>query len=213
MPALRQAIVRLRALEQRIGNPHAFYAGHAARWHELTVRLTRETVNLMRPPGESAEVWAHRSDTLASKVQYRLHVSGGELNLAGTAAGVTFTLADPDSASGDPAQHADQGVSIADLTRFVQAGQAGQPLGKRLDDRDDGQTPAQIAWRMMYAIKRRAHGFDGLKRAVQRFLGGEASEGQASHLANAILKAWVSVLVPKAWEDWRAWVDAQVRAL
>lgn len=211
---LRSAIVRLREFGQRIRQPHDFYASHAPLWLEMTVRITKATVMALRPHDEIPAVWAQRAETLASRIGYQLHTM--------PAAGITIYLSDSEpganpDAPGSPAHQA-SGVSIADLIRFIQEGERGNPLGKNLDERDDPALAkghyAAIAWRMMYAIKRGAHGTDGLLRQLNRFLGGaNAQGGDGDRMADAILKAWLSTLVPVVHEDWAGWLARRARSI
>lgn len=212
---LRQAIHRLRTLQERLRRPHDFFAAHERVWLESARTLTRATIVSLRPPEEFPEAWALKAETFASKITTHLH--------ALPTAGITIHLGDtPPGAGDDPDHHQHAGVNVSDLLRFVEEGIRGNPLGKRLDDRDEaalarsptGRGQAAIAWRMMYAIKRRAAGTEGLVRALNRFLGAsEHSPGTNETLAEALLKAWISTLVPLVEMDWEAWLSRRARSV
>ena len=209
---LRAAIVRLRTFGERLKHPHDFYASNAAHWLGVAVRLTKATVLALRPQDEMPEMWALKAETLVSRL--------GTTLLELPAAGLMIHLG-PERTRDDPARpgsqaHASHGVSIADLVRFIQEGERGNPLGKRLDERDDAALAKghynAIAWRMMYAIKKGAHGTDRLVERLNQFLGGMQKDG--SHdLGEAILKAWLSSLVPIVREDWASWLSRRVRSI
>ena len=222
---LRAAIVRLRAFGERLKHPHDFYASNAAHWRETAVRLTKATVLALRPQEEMPEMWALKAETLVSRIGYTL--------LELPAAGLILHLGEKeedDKKNHVHHLHGQEGrdmtsVSINDLMRFVEEGRkgtmdaAGNLLGKNLDDRDltansKGRIPTdkEIAWRMMYAIKKRAMGYDRLLFVLNRFLGEMQKDG--SHdLGEAILKAWLSSLVPIVREDWASWLSRRVRSI
>jgi hypothetical protein len=213
---LREAIHRLRTLQTKLRNPHEFFATHQRVWLDSARNLTRATIVSLRPAEEMPEAWALKAETFASKISAHLHSM--------PAAGITLHLGDTpaDAKTGDPRYHSDHGVNVSDLIRFVEEGIRGNPMGKRIKEEDQaalsrsntGRGQAAIAWRMMYAIKRRAAGTDGLIRQLNRFLGASAhSPGTNESLAEALLKAWVSTLVPIVTQDWEAWLARRVRGV
>lgn len=207
--SIREGVARLRAFQARISQPTDFYASHAALWLDMAQRLAKSAVIHARPPDELPELWAAKAETLASKITYRLH----EL----PECGITLSLSD--APPGDPAQAgslatASNDINVSDLMRFVEEGFRGNPMGKKIDERDiqRKQSPAQIAWRIMYALKRRTEGHDRLRFVVNRFLGSTPG-GNANGIADDILKAWLSVLVPLVYQDWEAWLSRRARSI
>lgn len=205
MPTLKQAISRLREFHHRVRHPHDFYATHREQWRELAARITRNTVLAMRPPDEMAETWALKAETLGSRVTATL------LSLPEAGCIIALSDAPPGTAPTDPRYYSDRGIAVRDLIRWIQAGRTGNPEGKHLDERDDLQSDAQIAWRILYAIRRGGPTIPRLLAAVHQFLGGNPQE--TGPIAGQILRAWLDTLVPVVRMDYEAWLSRRVRAL
>lgn len=207
------AVRKLREFRERVKHPTDFYAMRQSHWTDTARKLAQQAVLLLRPHDEMAETWALKAQTLASRVSSRLH----EL----PAAGFTLTFSEtPAGTAGDPRHYQLDGVKVSDLMRFVEEGRQGNPLGKKLDERDltpdkngNTRTNAQIAWRMMYAIRNQSHGVDRLVAAVNKMLGGTINDEGASQIAGSILDHWREALVPMVQADWTEWFARRARAL
>lgn len=205
MSALKAAIGRLKGLQQVLANPVDFYAERQAEYRELARTTALMTLTNLRPDGADPGLWAQQAAAFSNRVG---------AGLAGV--GIVLTLEEqPIVAAVDaPARFALNGLSIAQIERFVAAGRVKESAdapGKNLDERDESKSDLQIAWRIMYALRLSKPGSAGLQAAILRF-GAAEQRGSMESLLPQVLKAWETVLRPKAKADFQAWVHRNVAA-
>lgn len=192
--------------------PQDFYAENYLAYRDLARAVALQVLTNLRPGDADPAIWAGQAQVLANQVVAYL-VTEEEV-------GIMIAL-DQEAASGQPAAATDSrnyqlsGLTVAQVERFVAAGRqkesADEP-GKNLDERDDGKTDLQIAWRIMYALRLQKPGAVGLEAAVQRFLAAE-KRGDAQGLLPEVLKAWLAVFAPRVLGDWRRFVHRVIGTL
>lgn len=208
MSEVRNLIGRLEKLRDELLHPLAFYAAHRDDWEELARRVARTVLINLRPLEAQGEAWQRQIDTSVAYIAARLVTADD--------AGIAITLAAlPEEASelpDDPRFFSSQGLTVEEVIRWVAAGRSGEDnLGKRLDQRDEGKTDRQIAWRILYALKLNKAGATDLRIAIERFLGRELGQ-QAEGIYPEILRAWAEVFAVRAVEDYRGWVHGRIAA-
>lgn len=202
----RVVIGRLQAIKAVLENPLEFYALHLADYRQLASTVAFQVLTNLRPPDADPALWEQQANQLAALVAAHLDTE---------VLGLTISLAEAKSGPLDPRSFSINGLAISDIERFVQAGRVKEDRdepGKNLDERDDGKTDLQIAWRIMYALRLQKAGAPGLEAAIMRFLSAEGRT-EAEKLLPEVLKAWVDVFTVRAGADFRKWVDAGVARL
>lgn len=201
MSAVRGLIEKMKALRADVTSPHVFYEAHREPWLALARRTVREVLANLRPAETDAEAWARQIEFTAEAVAAHL--------LALEDAGVVITLSTVSLDAPDLAPRL--GFSPEEVKRWVAEGRGENEtgLGKRLDERDAGKSDLQIAWRILYALKLNKSGAEGLRAALNKFLGRETG-ADVGALYPEILRAWVEVFTVQAGEDWRKWVTGRV---
>lgn len=203
----RRVIGRLQTLSGRLLNPVDFYASHLADYRELAAKTAFQVLINLRPADADPELWQQQA--LGMSLMVGTAVSPDQR-------GMVIWLSDRNE---KPRFHPDtfsfNGVSIAEIERFVDAGRHKENQdepGKNLDARDDGKSNAQIAWRIMYAMRLGKPGTPGLEAAIQKFLSAE-SRSEAEKLLPQVLTMWIEVFSVRAVADFRQWVHASVASL
>jgi len=201
------AIVKLRGIQQRLSMPERFFAEHLEDWRELARQVTHDTLTALRPPESDPDQWAAGVVTAVARVvTYLLTPEAGMIIALGAPA--------PDAEPDDPRFFELGGIPVADIERWVRESRAGilpEELAKRLDERDEGKSDLQIAWRILYALKLQKPGSEGLEKAIRRFMGFDSVKSMEA-IFPELLRAWLDHFIPRASADWLVWVRKQIIA-
>ncbi len=207
MGQLAATIEKLQRVKSSVLNVRPFYITHLPRWHERARLITAAVLENTRPPDADPIAWGRRVATESARVNSLLDFgqddAGAIISLGIAPAGVP---------ADDPRNFSSDGLSINDISRWVEAGRSQTDPdveGKRLDERDAGKSDLQIAWRVMWALKLRKPGWERLLAHVAEFAGQEETSVVTGYYAD-ILQAWSEQLGPEIRAAFRAWVHTQV---
>jgi hypothetical protein len=207
MGSLAQTIAKLQALKLALSRPTEFYSNYLPQWQEHAQRITVAILRHSRPPETDPDDWQRRIETEAARLSALLFFDADEI-------GAILSLGiRPPVPQSDPRHYTLDNMSVKDIERWVEAGRGKQnpdDPGKNLDERDDGKTDPQIAWRIIYALKLRKEGWERLLGHIEDFLGLEA--GAAPGLYREILQAWLEQIGPQIRADYRAWIHGRITA-
>jgi hypothetical protein len=177
-------------LEERLSKPRDFYYDRFLPYLAKARELAEKTAIDLRPQDRKKPEWDSRCRRVADRVTAHLMLGG---------AGLTLSLpADPqfgeleDDKKYRPFH---QQVTHADVVRWIEAGQAGIPGGKRITAEDAEfigkkgiNAKATIVMRAYYSRNPIA-AYSRLRQAVQRYMHG--SEGADKHVVlDAIAAVW-----------------------
>lgn len=195
---LKDGILKLERLREKVANPREFYRRHIDGWKDLARDTAVDILTANRPPDVTAEEWEFTVHHVAEKV--------GASLISLEAVGVAIyleknserTLEDAlfGAVTGD--------LTLAQIAEYVAAGRAGDPLGKAdFNEQDARRTDEQVALNILQAIQK---GDVSAERepAIREFLAARFGEAVEA-LLPAIRAAWGEVFAVRAAADWRAW--------
>lgn len=210
MSAVRGLIAKLQGLREELITPRLFYAAHLDSWRELARTTVREVLLNLRPettPDGTAMdpvAWARNVELAAE------HVSTTLLTIEDAGMIIRLATESTDGPVADVAQRF--GFSLEEIQKWVADGREGVANAKRIDDRDTNKSDKQIAWRIIYTLKFNAKGAEGLRSALSRYFGQNASDEVAA-LYPEVLAAWVEVFTVQAAADFQQWVASRARGI
>ena len=198
MSDLQRIIGRMKRLRDELSSPAEFFAEHRGPWLSLAQTIVRQVLTNLRPGEVPPDAWARQVEQTAQHVVLR--PDGGD----GVAIELAERGADAPQETGDVMQRT--GFTVDEVRGWVAAGRVGgDTLGKRLDERDDGKSDLQIAWRILYALKLNNSGAGGLRAAIEKYLGRQLGV-DAEQFYPAIEAAWRDVFAARVLEDRQQWV-------
>lgn len=142
-----QAIRRLRQFKESIETPAAFWAAHRERYLEVAKTIVAASLRGGRPPEADPEAWQQGIEDVLALMSSDLFGDGTGMRLLYT----------PALAGGGD----DLGAKLAeenfapydDILRWVEAGQRGDPGGKRLSAEEQGMDAEEIAARITEVLQ------------------------------------------------------------
>lgn len=202
---VQQAITRLSRLKVTLQNAWQFYRANIDTYEEMAKSIARNVLIALPPPGVEQADWERSVETVMTRIGAFL-VATTRMN------GFILRLATETMGKGDNTWFnvpGSKSVTVADIVRWVEAGRQGDPDGKRLDDRDFGKSNDQIAFNILYAV-RKGMGH-GVINYVEQFMG-RTSEEATHDRSPQIAAAWIDAIVPRVRADLEEWVRQQVKA-
>jgi len=177
-------------LEERLSKPREFYFDRFLPYLAKARELAEKTAMDLRPQDRKKHEWDARCRHVADRVTANLVLGGGGLMLS-VPADPTFGELEEDKT----ARPFHQQVTHADVVRWIEAGQAGIPGGKRITPADEADirksginAKATVVMRAYYS-RNPVAGYSRLRRAIQRYMHG--SEGADKHVVlDAIATVW-----------------------
>lgn len=197
MISLEQAVSNLCQRRANLASVDPFFRSYSQGWYRQAALALRTSGRSLRPDSAEPEEWETFLDELS---RY--------LNLY-------FVMADADGEGVDIELRigvGDKGfvrepITYQQILQWVQAGEEDDPLGKYLDERDDGYDAYKIATRVQHALKRGAM----TGNSIRDFLEAHTNTGpDGSNLLDALILLWRDQLGPIVVGDWRRWVHEQV---
>lgn len=197
--SLAQAVHRLRQRKAQLEDTQPFFKQHAKDWHRRAQGAVRSVGRSLRPDDVEVEQWEQYLEGLVGLVRLWFVTpdadgDGVDIDLRATVKGEDLIKKGP--------------LAMTDILSWVRAGESGDPLGKRLDERDRTYEPEQIAQRVYFAWKFGAMSGD----SIREFLSERGIDAESrAQLLDALLSIWLAQLLPRIKRDWRSWVRQQVR--
>jgi hypothetical protein len=209
---VRAAITRLSRLKVTLQNAWTFYFENLSTYETMAKSIAHSVLIALPPPGVEPQEWQRSVDTVMTRINAFL-VATSRMN------GFILRLATDTMGTGDNTGTPIPGttyVSVADIVRWVEAGRpflapAGpqEGEGKRLDHRDFGKSNEQVAFNILYAVRKGTG--DAVMAHVNQFMG-KTNATEAHDRSPEIMRAWIDALVPRVRADLEAWVRAKVAA-
>jgi hypothetical protein len=224
--SLASAIGKLKQLRDTLAEPTEFFTQQldtavvpakdfaanitveAGRWIGVARQIARDIIFHSASPDVDLTEWGLTADYIASLVRILLAPGGGGVVIFLGELQAEFEFA---AIFGQPALAAST-LTIEQITKYVEAGLRGDPLGKEdISEHDVERTATQTAWNVMIAFRKR--NFAGEReQEIVKFLQTRTTEVAVDYFP-AILAGWkemFSVIVPR---DFQAWVSATAKRI
>ena len=167
-----------------------------AAWREDAEAMFRAVAGVAGLPADEVDAAAARILVYRQSATVAVFVLG-----PGAVASTTAPANGPDVRwSRDPDQ-----FDVTYVVRWIQAGRRGEPGGKILDERDDGDSDIEIAWRILNHLKQNDN--KGLKAALDAFTGGAGGGGTTAGVLAiypAVMAAWTAYFGALIAGEWKA---------
>lgn len=198
MKDLGAFILEVKATERRLREPTDFWRAHQDPYFKTAQAIAARTLRTSRPPEITPEVWAHKSAVILNRIVGQLLAFG---------IGMEIAVTEPDgNTAAAPYRPLATGASQQDLARWIRAGMAGDPEGKRLTTRDTEiirtqgiEALAYIVQRAYYSQRPKAN-YARLRNAIQRYLKLDDTT-TGSVILDAIATAWEEHFTPRFGRD------------
>lgn len=194
MNQLRAFAAAVGRVEEKLRSPEEFFSQRAEDYHALAMRTARATLDSLRPSDVDHESWERRCEEIVHAIGWAL-VSPSIFRLQ--------IKTEPGNKT--------QIISLDDVMRWIEAGHAGEPGGKRITPEDEADLNDPTTRRNRANIIKKAYYSDQpgsthprLRDAIQDFLSGTLNEDPDT-LTAAIATAWESVFSQRVSEDLLEW--------
>lgn len=177
-------------LDRRLAHPRDFYHDQYLPYLAKARELAEKTAIALKPQDRVQHEWESRCRRVADRVTASLLLGGAGLVLSLGADPLFGELEDEKEA-----RPYHQRMTHADVVRWIEAGQAGIPGGKRITAEDEAfirksgvNAKATVVMRAYYSREPVA-AYSRLRRAIQRYMHGSQGADNSSVL-DAIAKVW-----------------------
>lgn len=190
---------------------HAAAAADSGKWIGIAQQTARDVLGHSIPDNSDPEEWALLSDYIASKVGILLAPGGHGvvIYLGSSQAEFDFGLS---QTGGSGAAILATGLTLEQITDYVEAGLRGDPAGKPdITEHDLERTATRTAWNILVAFKKRS--FAGVREEkIVEFIE-QRSITAAEQFFPAIRAAWFEVFSVVAPRDFARWAEASAKRI
>lgn len=199
-------------LDDDLRNPESYHLSLQGSYHKAAYDIAYRVLMAAMPADAKPSEWRRKVERLCSRITTEIMLGGGMVVRADGA----------DDATGDvqPSGSAQNRITIHEIARWVQAGEAGEPGGKILTAKDRQRMAeagggergyyaiAEIVRRAYYSSKPIAS-YGRLRRAIQRYTYG-LQDSSGEPLLDAVAVAWNAYFEKRFARDMREYASGLV---
>ncbi len=194
-----------------IEQPQAHFQRHSKRYLDIIKTITKQTLNILRPPDADDASWRRYSIHFVNAITSLAFSHGLSINYGGR----TDPSLDDSDAEGSP-DH----ITMADILDWIEAGEAGDAQGKDITKADidpkTGEVDREaIAAKLYNGLSDGYSGsvdFSGIRNRLEEWIT-VGTDVTFDDVLPAILQAWETGLTPIVQSDYSDYVDEQLKSL